>query len=95
MITLLLMPAFIIFWPSTSADAAIYLTFIKNFATLPFSYQAHTVSFGATSPLHVLIQAPLPFIFGETWVWFAKVLNNFWLVLGIFMARKERREKTG
>lgn len=72
----MLTPFAFIYWHSISGDAAIYFTFIKRFFELPFSFRPGTVSFGASSPLHVMIHAPVFAVFGEQhWLAASKVIN--------------------
>jgi len=62
---LILLPPFLLSWHSMTGDGGVYYTFIKNFFTLPFSFQPDTVSFGATSPLHVMLHAMVYELFGK------------------------------
>lgn len=82
--SILLSPIYFIFWHSISGDASIYFTFIKNFFALPFSFQPGTISFGATSPLHVLLHA---FIFlavgADHWLFVSKILNYLFIPIGL------------
>ena len=86
-----LTPAVVIFWQSSSRDAAIYFTFIKNFFTLPFSFQPQTVAFGATSPLYVIIHAPIHAFFAEQWWAISKVVNFTFLISGLVLLSRSIR----
>lgn len=91
---LALIPAAAIYWGSLSPDAAIYFTFFKNFFSLPFSFAPQTVSFGATSPLHVLLFAPVHAFFGDHWLHAAKVLNLLLVALGMVLINRTLRGGT-
>lgn len=82
-VLLVLSPLLLTFYHNVSGDAAVYFIFIKNFFTLPFSYQPHTVSFGATSPLHVMLYAPIYQIFGEAWLPVSKTISFLLVVSGV------------
>jgi hypothetical protein len=92
---LFLVPAYFLFRESTSGDASIYFTFIKNFLHLPFSFHPSTVSFGATSPLHVLLHAPVHALLGEHWFLGSQLLSFMLIPLGIsFLNRAIRGGRT-
>jgi len=80
---LVLIPAYFVFYHSISGDACIYFTYFRNLFSLPFSFQPHTVSFGAASPLHVIINAPIHALFGHAWLPVTKAVNLFLVALGI------------
>lgn len=82
------LPAFFIFRTSISGDASIYFTFIKNFFPLPFSFHPSEVSFGATSPLHVVLHAPVHAILGEHWFAVSQLLNFLLLPTGVFFLNR-------
>jgi hypothetical protein len=84
----LLLPAFLLFRTSISGDASIYFTFIKNLASLPFSFQPQTVNFGATSPIHVLLHAPAYMAFGNNWLPVSKAINFMLIVVGIVLLNR-------
>lgn len=54
-------------WPAVLGDAAIYFVFLQNFFELPYSFNQDTVNYGATSPLHVLVQAFVYQVAGDLW----------------------------
>ena len=91
---LALIPAAVIYYGSFSPDAAIYFTFFKNFFGQPFSYAPGTVSFGATSPLHVLLFAPVHALFGDYWMHAAKVLNLLLVAFGMVLLNRTLRGGT-
>lgn len=92
---LLLLPLCIIYWHSISGDAAIYFTFVKRFFELPFSYQPHQVSFGATSPLHVVLHAPLYLMFGDpAWLSVSKALSLALIPVGVTVINRAIRGTT-
>lgn len=74
-----------VFGERVSGDAAVYFTFIGNFFEAPFSFFPGEVSFGATSPLQVVIQAPLPWMFGEHWFVASRVTNFGLIALGMIV----------
>jgi hypothetical protein len=80
---LVLIPAYFVFYRSISGDACIYFTYFRNFFSLPFSFQTHTISFGAASPLHVIINAPIHALFGHAWLPIAKAVNLLLVAIGI------------
>ena len=81
---LLLSPFAVVFWHSLSGDATVYFTFIERFFQKPFSYQAQTVSFGATSPLHVMIHAPLFQLLGrDHWLSASRAVNLLFVAAGV------------
>ena len=82
-VILALLPAFIMYYDRYSPDAAVYFTYFKNFFAKPFSFQSDQVAFGATSPLHVMIHAPLHALLGSWWLFFAKLLNFLLVGLGV------------
>ena len=84
-------PAFVIFYHSFSGDASIFFTFFKRFFTLPFSYQPGTVSFGASSPLHVLVNAPIHLAAGQYWLPVAKAFNYLLIVFGVCLLNRALR----
>jgi hypothetical protein len=73
---------------SLSGDAAVYFTFFKHFFELPFSYQPHTVSFGATSPLHVFITAIIYYIFQDNWFLFSKLFQYILIAFSAYILNK-------
>lgn len=82
--SVVLLPFAIIYWHSLSGDAAIYLTFIRSFFTLPFSYQPGVVSFGATSPLHVAVHATVFSLVGGSMAMpVSRALNLFFIAAGV------------
>ena len=86
---LILMPPFLLCWHSITGDGCIYFTFIKNFFAVPFSYQPNTVSFGATSPLHVVIHGIVYQLFGEShWLQASKVVNYLLIVGGVVFLQR-------
>lgn len=87
-------PAVVIYYHSLSPDAAVYFTYIRNFFHLPFSYQPDTVAFGATSPLHVLIHAPVYAIFGQYWLPISKFLNLLFITCGMVLINRALRGGT-
>jgi hypothetical protein len=82
-VMLILAPLLLTMYHNVSGDAAVYFIFIRNFFTLPFSYQPDTVSFGATSPLHVVLYAPIYQIFGTSWLAISKTINFLLVVSGV------------
>lgn len=82
-VLLILSPLLLTFFHNVSGDAAVYFIFIRNFFTLPFSYQPDTVSFGATSPLHVILYAPIYQLFGSSWLAVSKTINFLLVVSGV------------
>ncbi|NMC34335.1 MAG: hypothetical protein GYA36_18050 [Veillonellaceae bacterium] len=76
----LLLPSYLIFWNSLWGDAAIYFNYFLRFFDLPFSFQPGTVSFGASSPLHVMVMAPVFHVFHHGGLWLDAV-RAFGLVL--------------
>jgi hypothetical protein len=64
-------------------DAYIYFVFFKNFFSLPFSYQPSQVAHGATSPLQVLVFAPVFHLFGDYWLTVAKLVNYALVFFGV------------
>jgi len=84
----LLAPAFVIFRNHLSGDPTVYFTFIKNFTTLPFQFQSQTVSFGATSPVFVLLHVPIYELAGEHWILVSKVVNFILVPLGLVLLNR-------
>lgn len=84
----LLVPAYFLYHTSISGDASIYFTFIKNFFSLPFSFHPSAVSFGATSPLHVVMHAPIHRILREEWFPASQVLNFMLILVGIVFLKR-------
>jgi len=80
---------------SVSGDASIYFTFFKNFFDLPFSYQAGTVSHGASSPLHVVVFAVVYRLFGSSWLIAAQILNFSFIFAGLVLLRQTLRLQAG
>jgi hypothetical protein len=72
-------------------DAWIYFTYFKRFFDLPFSYQPGHVAFGATSPLHVAVMAPVYHLGGEHWLLAAKWLNLVLVLAGIALVHRASR----
>ncbi len=83
------------YWSYTDGDASIYFTFLKRFFEKPFSYAPGVVSFGATSPLHVLVFAPIHHLFGPDWIYVAKVLNFLLVLTGAWMIGRATRHPLG
>jgi len=84
-----LMPMALIKFHSISGDSSIYFSFIKNFSKLPFSYHPESVTFGATSPLFVLIMSPIYIIFKDLyWIFFAKILSFLFIVFSVFLINR-------
>ena len=92
-VILALLPAFIMYYDSYSPTAGIYFTYFKNFFDLPFSFQPGTVAFGAASPLHVMIHAPIHALLGQHWVLASKLVN--FLLVGIGLVVLNRAIKGG
>lgn len=92
---LLCIAASVPYWPYTDGDASIYFTFLKGFFDKPFSYAPGVVSFGATSPLHVLVFAPIHHLFGAEWIYVAKVLNLLLVLTGAWMIGRSTRHPLG
>lgn len=82
-------------WSYTDGDASIYFTFLKGFFDKPFSYAPGVVSFGATSPLHVLVFAPIHHLFGAEWIYVAKVMNLLLVLTGAWMIGRATRHPLG
>lgn len=70
-------------FPNIDQDAWIYFTYYKEFFNRPFSFQPGHVTFGATSPLHVALIAPIYQLFGAWWLDVAKLLNFSLVLSGI------------
>jgi hypothetical protein len=68
-----------------SGDSAIYFTYFQNFFDRPFSFHPGDVTSGATSPLHVVLNAPLHALFGESFVEPATVLAYALLFGGVVL----------
>jgi hypothetical protein len=68
--------------PVNSGDAAVYFTYFKQFFTSPFSYAPGHVSFGATSPLWVVLNAPIAWIFGSSFMTPSHILAGALLLGG-------------
>jgi hypothetical protein len=66
-----------------SGDAAVYFTYFKQFFRLPFSYAPGQVSFGATSPLWVILNAPFALLFGNGFVTPSRLLAGGFLFAGV------------
>jgi hypothetical protein len=92
-VILAMLPAFLMYYDRYSPDAAVYFTYFKNFFDRPFSFQADQVAFGATSPLHVMLYAPLHALLGSWWIFFAKLLN--FLLVGVGVVALNRALKGG
>ena len=88
LLLVLLVPSLVIYHRSLSGDAFIYLTYIRNFFTLPFSFQPGTVTFGATSPLHLLVHAPVALLCGAGWIAWSRILNGLLVVAGALALRR-------
>lgn len=71
------------FWSSLSGDAAVYFTYFRQFFDLPFSFRPGVVSFGATSPLHVMVHAPVHALAGPWWLNASRALNAALLATAI------------
>jgi hypothetical protein len=69
-------------------DAWIYFTYFKEFFHRPFSFQPGHVTFGATSPLHVVVFAPIHALFGARWLTVAKVVNLSFVFLGVCVVHR-------
>lgn len=79
-------------FPASHGDAAIYFNYFRRFFTLPFSYQPGIVTYGATSPLHVVLFAGVRALAGPLWYPAAKVVNLALVGLGLWeLARAQRR----
>ena len=72
-------------------DAWIYFTYFKRFFDLPFSFQPGNVSYGATSPLHVIVIAPIYHAGGGIWLPAAKALNFGLVFLSLVLAHYAAR----
>jgi hypothetical protein len=72
-------------------DAWIYFTYFKRFFDLPFSFQPGNVSYGATSPLHVILMAPIYHAGGGIWLPVAKALNFGLLFISLVLAHRAAR----
>lgn len=70
---------------AAAGDPAIYFTFIDNFFKKPFSNNSGLVTFGFTSPLFVMVMAPVHAIFGTSWIAAAKAINIFLLYLSVHL----------
>ncbi|GMV87279.1 MAG: hypothetical protein AMXMBFR81_02100 [Chthonomonas sp.] len=92
---LLCIAASVPYWSYTDGDASIYFAFLKGFFDKPFSYAPGVVSFGATSPLHVLVFAPIHHLFGAEWIYVAKVLNPLLVLTGAWMIGRSTRHPLG
>jgi hypothetical protein len=90
---LALLPAFLMYYDRYAPEAAVYFTYFKNFFARPFSFQPDVVAFGAASPLHVLLHAPVYSLFGEHWILASKILN--FLLVGLGMVALIRTIKGG
>ena len=89
LIFIILMPMALIKFHSISGDASIYFSFVKNFFKLPFSYHPDYVTFGATSPLFVLILSPLYLFFKESyWIFAAKLLGILFIFTSAFLINR-------
>lgn len=77
--------AIVCYFPTIYGDSAIYFTFIKNFTSLPFSYQPETVSYGASSPLLVVMLSPLHLFFSSYWLECYKCLSILFLIIGSWL----------
>ena len=75
-------------FPHIDQDAWIYFTYYKEFANRPFSFQPAHVTFGATSPLHVLVMAPIYHLFGGWWLTAAKLLNFCFMLAGVVLVHR-------
>ena len=72
-------------------DAWIYFTYFKRFFELPFSFQPGNVSYGATSPLHVIVMAPIYHAGGGIWLTAAKDLNFGLVFISLVLAHRAAR----
>jgi hypothetical protein len=68
-----------------AGDSAIYFTYFQNFFERPFSYHPGDVASGATSPLHVVLNAPLHALFGDSFVEPATLLAYALLFAGVVL----------
>jgi hypothetical protein len=82
-VILALLPAIVMYFNRYSPEAAVYFTYFKNFFAKPFSFQPGVVEFGAASPLHVLLYAPIHSLFGDHWILAGKLLNFLLVGLGV------------
>jgi len=89
--TAALAPAYLLFAHSYSGDAAIFFTFFKQFFSLPFSFQEGTVSYGASSPLHVVLNAPLHLVAGSHWLAACRLFNYGLIALGCVLLNRAIR----
>jgi len=78
---------FALFIDVKSGDSSIYLTFIKNFFDLPFSYYDGVVSYGASSPLFVFINAILTKIYNAD-LFGMRFINFSFLFLAVYIQKK-------
>jgi len=79
---------FLLFKESKSGDAAIYFVYFKNFFNLPFSFQKSIVSFGATSPIHVIVFSFIYQLTGKFWLISLKFFNFLLFYLGVILLIK-------
>ncbi len=82
---IIILAAVVCYSPTIYGDSAIYFTYLKNFLHLPFMYQPGTVSFGATSPLFVVLLAPVHALGGSAWMAVAKSVSLAFLLLGAWL----------
>ncbi len=87
----LFLPSYLVFRNAMSGDGAIYFTFIKNFWSLPFSYQPDTVSFGATSPLYVVFHAIVSAVAVGDWLEICKLVNFALIPIGVVLLNRALR----
>jgi hypothetical protein len=85
---IMLLAAFLTVRDAVEGDSAIYFTFAKRFFERPFSYQPSAVSFGATSPLHVVILAVAYVLAGPAWILASKILSFGMLALAVVLLAK-------
>lgn len=69
-------------------DIAIYFVFLKNSFDLPFSFQEDVVSFGATSPIHVVVFSFIYHLSGEFWLISLKIFYFLFFYFGIIFLAK-------
>lgn len=81
-VLLAMLPALILYYNTYAPDAAVYFTYFKTFFSKPFAFQPDTVAFGAASPLHVLLHAPIYALFGDHWILASKLVNFLLVCLG-------------
>ena len=71
-----------------TGDPSIYFTFFKNFFAKPFSYYPEHVSYGASSPIFVVIGAFCHLIFSNSWFIMLKVFSFCICGAALFFANR-------